>query len=529
MFVPLHIMSLLRRAVKFYPEKSAVRCGTIQLTYQEHYERVNRFSNALLALGVKQGDRVGWLSPNCHRMLEAFYAVLRLGAVFVPMNFRLIPSDFSYILNHSESKALFVAEELLETIEPIRDELQTVTEFIALTDKVSVPAGWKNYEELLAEASPSEPPEPEIDENEVSTLLYTSGTTGRPKGVMLTQRNIYLNVLNFIMYLQLNDDDVLLHTLPLFHCNGWGVPFAVTAMGGSHVLLPKPEPRQVLELMVRERVSVACMAPTVLNSLLNFPEADQYNFERTPRVVAAGSAPPMAIVKKLIERFGWDFRQIYGLTETSPVLTIANVKSHLKELPAEEQYKLLAKAGMEAIGVSVRVVDEDGRDVKRDGQEVGEVIARSNVVMAGYWRQPDETDKAIRDGWFHTGDMATVDEEGYIDIVDRKKDLIISGGENVSSIEVEGVIYQHPAVVECAIIAIPDEKWGEIPLAIVVGKAGQQLTEAELINFCRERMAHFKVPKRVEFTDALPRTATGKLKKNEMREKYWSGYTKLVH
>ncbi len=276
-------------------------------------------------------------------------------------------------------------------------------------------------------------------------------------------------------------------------------------------------------------MSIACMAPTVLNGILNFPEAEQYKLKRKPRLVIAGSAPPMAFVKMLEERLGWEFNQIYGLTETSPVLTVSKVKAHLNDQPAEEQYRLQAKAGSGAIGVEVRVVDDEGRDVKADGQEVGEVIARSNVVMAGYWRQPEETAKVIRDGWFHTGDMATVDEEGYVDIVDRKKDLIISGGENISSIEVEGVIYQHSAVLECAIIAEPDEQWGEIPLAVVVKKPSHQLTEAEVIEFCRERLAHFKSPKKVEFIDALPRTATGKVKKNELREEYWIGKTKRVH
>jgi acyl-CoA synthetase (AMP-forming)/AMP-acid ligase II len=528
-FIPLHIMSFLQRAVKLYPEKAAVQCGSEEFTYREHYDRINRFSNALLALGVKQGDRVGWLSPNCHRMLEAFYAVTRLGAVFVPMNFRLIPSDFSYILNHSESKLLFVDEKLVDSIKPIRDELHTVAEIIILTDRASNPADYKSYETMLADSSPGELPQIDVDENEVSTLLYTSGTTGRPKGVMLTQRNIYLNAVSFIMHMQTTEDDVLLHTLPLFHCNGWGMPFAVTAMGGSHVLLRKPEPQQVFELMEREGVSIACMAPAVLNSLLSFPKAEQYKLERKPRLVVAGSAPPAAFIKDLSARFGWSFTQIYGLTETSPVLTVSKIKSHLKGRSVEERYQLLAKAGNEAIGVEVRVVDEEERDVKADGQEVGEVVARSNVVMAGYWRQPEETEQVIRNGWFHTGDMATLDEEGYIDVVDRKKDLIISGGENVSSIEVEGVIYQHPAVLECAIIAVPDQKWGEIPLAAVVIRQGQQLTEAELTKFCRERMAHFKAPKRVEFIDSLPRTATGKVKKNELREKYWSGETKRVH
>jgi fatty-acyl-CoA synthase len=528
MFVPFHLMSFLRRGVKYYPQKSAVHCGTNRFTYREHYERINRFSNALVALGIGPGDRVGWLSPNCHRMLEAFYAVTRLGAVFVPMNFRLIPSDFSYILNHSEAKALFVDEELLDSIEQIKSELESITEFVVLSDALTAPAGWKSHEELLSRASASEPHEPEVDENEVATLLYTSGTTGKPKGVMLTQRNIYLNALSFVMHMRITDEDVLLHTLPLFHCNGWGMPFAVTVMGGTHVLMRRPDATEIFKLVQQEKVTIACMAPTVLNGVLNFPEPEKYEIDRKPRLVVAGSAPPAAFVKTLTEKLGWEFNQIYGLTETSPVLTFSYVKQHLKGLPAEEQYRLKAKAGQDAVGVEVRVVDDAGDEVKADGQEVGEIVARSNVVMAGYWRQPEETAKVIRDGWFHTGDLATVDEEGYIDIVDRKKDVIISGGENISSLEVEAVIYQHPSVLECAIIAVPDDKWGEIPLAAVVKKEGHDLTEPELISFCRENLAHFKVPKRVEFIDAVPRTATGKAKKNELREKYWADKTKRV-
>jgi fatty-acyl-CoA synthase len=529
--VPLNEYDFLKRALVAHRTKEAVVCGGLRLTYAQLGERVNRLANALGALGVGKGDRVAMLSQNCHRMLEAFFATPLLGSILMPLNFRLVTDDFQYILNHGGAKAVIVEEGLTHLIDPIREKLETVERFILASDTRQGSASWLDYETLLSEAASEQPAPVEIDENETSALLYTSGTTGRPKGVMLTHRNLYINAMNSICEFAITERDVYLHTLAQFHCNGWGVPYAVTGMGATHVIIKKFEPAAFFDLMAREQVTFACMPPTMINMALNHP-LDREVFERLPRAArigTAGSAPPTATIQGAQEKFGWRVIQIYGLTETSPFLTVSKIKPHMEDWPAEHRYRVQTKTGYPMIGVDIRVVDDEGRDVAADSDEVGEVIARANVVMAGYWRQPEATDAVIVDGWFHTGDMALADSEGYIEVVDRKKDLIISGGENISSIEVEGFLYKHPAVLEAAVVAAPDERWGEAPYAIVVLKQGAEATEAELIEFCRANLAHYKAPRRVEFIEALPRTATGKIQKNLLRDRIWKGMSKKVN
>jgi fatty-acyl-CoA synthase len=480
-------------------------------------------------LGVERRDRVAILSQNCHRMLESFFGAARSGVISMPMNFRLVSSDFDYILNHGGATALIVEDGLQHLIEPIINELKTVKHFILAADEKGRAADyWIDYEALLSSASAGAPPPVEVDENEPSALLYTSGTTGRPKGVMLTHRNLYMNAINATIEFGLRDSDNYLHGIAMFHCNGWGLPYAVTGMGGTHIVLKKFDPGAVFDLMATERVSVGCMAPIMLNMLLNYSDTIRLDIPRDLRVGTAGSAPPMAVIKGLQERFGWRVTQVYGLTETAPFLTVSKLKPHMADWPSEEKYRVQTRTGYPMLGVDIRVVDDKGNDVAADGRQVGEIIARSNVIMAGYWEQPEATGAVIVDGWFHTGDMATMDAEGYTEIVDRQKDLIISGGENVSSIEVEGVLYKHPGVLEAAIIAVPDERWGEAPKALVAPKPGVRLSEEELIQFCRDRLAHFKCPRSVEFIEALPRTATGKIQKNVLRERYWGGIVKRV-
>ncbi len=531
--VPLNEYDFLKRALAVYGAKEAVVSGDLRLTYKQLGERVNRWGNLMRSLGVEQGDRVAIISQNSHRMLDGFFGAPLVGAIYQPINFRLVAPDFEYILNHAEAKVLIVEDWIAPAIEEIRPQLKSVEHFIFHTDdSISAPAGWRDYEELLA-AAPAHDPEPAVvDENDVSTILYTSGTTGKPKGVMSTHRNLYINAMNSIIEFGLTHDDVYLHTLAQFHCNGWGLPYAVTGVGGKHVIVKKYEPASFFDLVIRERMTFACMPPTMINMALNHP-LSQEQIAALPRdgvrVGTAGSAPPMALIKGMQERLGWQVIQIYGLTETSPFLTVSKVKPQMRDWPAEEKYRVQTRTGYQMLNVELRVVDENGRDIEADGQAVGEVVARSNVVMAGYWRQREATDAVIVDGWFHTGDMATIDGEGMIEIVDRKKDLIISGGENVSSIEVEGMLYKHPAVLEAACIAIPHEQWGETIAAIVVLKPGMTATEAEIIEFCRANMAHFKCPRAVSFVDALPRTATGKIQKNVLREKYWQGRGKRVN
>jgi fatty-acyl-CoA synthase len=483
------------------------------------------------SLGIRKGDRVAMLSQNCHRVLEAFFGTPLLGSILMPLNFRLVPDDFDYILNHGGARVLIVEEGLTHLIDSIRDNLKSVQHFIlASDDSKTKEKGWEDYESLLAKSSNEPLAAVEIDENDTSALLYTSGTTGRPKGVMLTHRNLYINAVNSICEFGIHERDVYLHTLAQFHCNGWGVGYAVTGMGGTHVIIKKFEPAGFFDLVSHERVTFACMPPTMINMALNHPLSDQSlnDLPKGMRVGTAGSAPPLATIQGAQEKFGWKVIQIYGLTETSPFLTVSKVKPTMEEWPGDKKLRVQAKTGYPMIGVDIRVVDDAGRDVKPDSGEVGEVITRTNVVMKGYWQQQDATDKVIVDGWFHTGDMALLDSEGFIEVVDRKKDLIISGGENISSIEVEGFLYKHPAVLEAAVIAIPDERWGETVSAMVVLKPGAKATEEELIEFCRVSLAHFKCPRRVQFIEALPRTATGKIQKNLLREKYWGNQAKRV-
>jgi len=525
--VPMVVGDFLRRAVQLYGDREGVVCGNERFTYREYAERCNRLANALAALNVAKGDRVAILSPNCHRFLEAFYGVTAAGAVLVPLNYRLVPSDFTYIVNHAGATVFLVDHELVPVADQIRPSLSTVREYVVLGGQAG--EGWRSYEDLLAAASPEPPVDARLSEDDLATINYTSGTTARPKGVMMTHRNLYANAWNTIGHLGVSDHDVLLWTLPMFHANGWGTPFAGTGMGVRHVVLRKVDGDDIYRLIATEGVTWACMAPAVLSTILNFPQKQKYPIRTRPRLVVAGAPPPAAFIKRLREELGWEFIQVYGLTETAPFLTVTKLRPDMESLPMDEQCQILARAGVPMIGVDLRVVDQNGDDVAADDEQIGEVIARSNVVMAGYWRQPDQTDRAIIDGWFHTGDLATIDKYGYINIVDRAKDVIISGGENISSIEVEDVLYKHPAVLECAVIGVPSERWGETPKALIVPREGMSPTEDEIIAYCRDNMAHFKAPTSVEIVEQLPRTATGKLQKYVLREKYWAGHTRRVN
>ncbi len=528
--VPMLVTRFLKRGVKLYPRKTAVVCSEKRFSYAEYGGRVNRLSNALLALGVKRGDRVSFLSFNCHRLLEAYYGVVQIGAILLPLNIRLSPEDFAFMLNHAEAKVLCVDKDLLPLIVPVLDRLETVEHCILLLDG-DRPEGvdWPDYDSLLAAATPEAPPELPLDENDVAEIFYTSGTTGKPKGVMLTHRNLYANAVALMTAVNLQDSDVLLHTIPLYHVNGWGTPHALTWLGGTHVMLRQFNPQKVFELIEKEGVTAAAMVPSMVNALLNFPDYQRYDVSSFKRLVIGGAPSPASLVKAVAERFDLDCYVGYGLTETSPVLAVAALKSHLQKLPEEERYRLKATTGVEVLGVELRVVNERGEDVRNDGQERGEIIARGDVVMKGYWKDPEETNRVIVDGWFHTGDIATVDEENYIQIVDRKKDIIITGGENIAAIEIENALYSHPAVQEAAVIGVPDVEWGEIPRALVVLKPGYQTTQDELIEYCRTKLARFKVPKCIEFVEDLPKTATGRILKSDLREKYWAGYERRVH
>jgi fatty-acyl-CoA synthase len=518
MRVPLLVDDFLRRAATLYPDKTAVVDGPLRFTYRQLEQRVFQMARALSRLGIEKGDRVCILSPNSHYFLESFYATSLIGAVLVPLNFRLTAADHSYILQHAGVKAVLVDHEYTHVVDGIRDELPTVTTWIVAGGARDVP-GYSDWDALVAR-EPAEPPPPcDRDENDVVSINYTSGTTARPKGVMLTHRNCYLNAYNLIAHLRVDHTDVELWTLPMFHCNGWGGVYALTGMGGTHVILRAIDGARIFELIEKERVTFACMAPAVLRAILDYPDKKKHAIVTKPRFTVAGAPPPAAFIKRLEEDLGWTFTQIYGLTETAPLLTVSK-PDHSTE---QADYARRARAGVAGIGVDLVILDDADQLVPRDGKSIGEVCARSNVVFAGYYRQEEETAKVVRDGYFHTGDLGVWDASGSVHIVDRKKDVIISGGENISSPEVEDALYKHPAVLECAVIGVPHDKWGETPLALVLLRAGTTATEEHLIEHCRGHLAHFKCPTRVEFVSELPRTATGKLQKFVLREKYWKG------
>ena len=525
MEVALLINDFLRRAAKLYPDKIAVVDGPRRFTYRRFQERANQLAHALLGLGIEPGDRVCILSPNSHFFLESYYGVTQIGAIIVPLNYRLMAADHEYIIEHAGVKAVLVDWEYTKVVDGIRPNLTTVEHWIVAQDEGSAPDGWTDWEHLIERQPPTPTPAVEQDENDTISLNYTSGTTARPKGVMLTHRNCYINAYNFIAHLRVSHDDVELWTLPMFHASGWGGPFAVTGMGGTHVVLRAVNGPDIFRLIEEEGVTFACMAPAVLSTILNYPDKARHNIKTKPRFTVAGAPPPAAFIERLEDELGWEFIQIYGLTETAPILTVSAPDFHTEQ----HDYPRRARAGVEAIGVDVQVLDDEGHPVAQDGVAIGEVCARSNVVLKGYWRQQDETDKAIYGGYFHTGDLAVWDEHGNIHIVDRKKDVIISGGENISSPEIEDALYKHPAVLECAVIGVPSEKWGETPKALIVLREGMTATEDDVIGFTRKHLAHFKCPTSIDFVESLPRTATGKLQKFVIREQYWKGATRRVN
>jgi fatty-acyl-CoA synthase len=523
MQVPLLVDDFLKRAARLYPQKTAIVDGDRCFTYSEYQERVNQLSHALLRLGVSKGDRVCILSPNSHFFMESFYGTSQIGAVLVPLNYRLVPEDHQFIIDHAGVKVVLVDYEYTDMIDTIRDQLTTVEHWIVAAYEPRAYPGWTDWNEMIAAMPTHEPVPVNRDENDLVSINYTSGTTARPKGVMLTHRNVYINAYSLIAHLRVAHEDVELWTLPMFHCNGWGGVYALTGMGGTHVVLRAVDPRTIFELISRERVTFACMAPAVLRTILDYPDKGDHVLYTKPRLIVAGAPPPEAFIERLEQELGWSFLQIYGLTETAPFLTSSQADFETDTT----DYKRRSRAGVPGLGVELLLLDDEGNLVPRDGKSVGEICARANVVFEGYWNQPEETDRAICDGYFHTGDLAVWDEVYNIQIVDRKKDVIISGGENISSAEIEDALYRHPTVLECAVIGVPNEKWGETPIALIVLREGEQASKEELIAFCRENLAHFKCPTSVEFVDELPRTATGKLQKFKLRERYWTGQRKV--
>ena len=517
METPLTPLEFARRARKLYGDREAVVDGDLRMTYAQFLDRCDRWSAALQKLGVKKGDRVAYIAPNTHEQLESFYAVPQTGAVLVPINYRLTPDDFVYITSHSGSKVLCVHPDHMEAVDSVRGQLSGVEHFVALGSAAGR-KGWIEYEAAIAGAGP-EFVRPDIAEDDLLSLNYTSGTTARPQGVMITHRNAWMNVVGTLVHLHMGVDDRYLWTLPMFHANGWTFVWIVTAVGGTHICLPKVEPAKAFELIRNEHVSWLCAAPTVLIALANAPAEARQDVPRGVNVVTAGAPPAAATIERMEGEFGWEVTQVYGLTETSPFITICEPRPEHRRLAPVDRAVIKARTGVELItSGDLRVVDSEGKDVALNGQELGEIVVRGNVVMKGYYNDPEATKKVMGDGWFHTGDAAVMHPDGYVEIRDRIKDVIISGGENISSVEVEGVLLRHPSVQEAAIVGLPHEKWGEAPHAYVVLKQGATATEAELIQLCRDRLAHFKAPHSVTFVQELPKTATGKIQKYVLRK-----------
>jgi fatty-acyl-CoA synthase len=514
METPLTPMELARRTRRLYAEREAVVDGDLRLSYAQFFERCDRWSAALQRLGVRQGDRVASIAPNTHAQLESFYAVPQIGAVVVPINYRLTADDFAYIVNHSGARIVCAHADYLEAVDGIRDQLPGVEHFVALE---GARPGWLDYEAILAATTP-DVDRPEIAEGDLLSINYTSGTTARPKGVMITHRNAYLNIVGTLVHVHMSPADRYLWTLPMFHANGWTFVWIVTAVGGAHVCLRRVVPDQIFEAVAGEAITMFCAAPTVLIGIANAPEELRRGAPRGLRVLTAGAPPAAATIGRVEGELGWEITHVYGLTETSPFITVCEPRPEHDGLAPEERASIKARQGVELLtSGELRVVDEQGAEVPRDGATIGEIVVRGNVVMKGYFRDPEATAAAIRDGWFHTGDAAVVHPDGYAEIRDRIKDVIISGGENISSVEVEGALMRHPAVQEVAVVGFPDEQWGETPHAFVVVKQGTTVDESELRQFARDSLAHFKVPRRFEVVAELPKTATGKIQKYVLR------------
>ncbi|KJS56755.1 AMP-binding protein [Streptomyces rubellomurinus] len=511
MQIPLSVMDFLDRAELVYgdrvgivdePEQPAESWG--ELGYRRIAELARAQAAGLDRLGVGPGERVAIVSHNSARLLTSFFGVSGYGRVLVPVNFRLKAEEVSYIVEQSGASVLLVDPELADALGGVVAKHK----FVIGADSDALLYDFDNAPKPYG-----------ISENDTATINYTSGTTARPKGVQLTHRNIWLNATLMGLHYGANDRDVYLHTLPMFHANGWGLPFSLTGLGARHIVLRKVDGAEILRRVERHGVTFLSGAPAVVQMVLDaaadwdgpVPGRDKV------RMIVAGAPPPTSVVQQVEEVLGWEFMQLYGLTETSPAVTVNRSRAEWDALPAAERAEKLVQAGAPTLGTQLKV----------DGS--GEVLVRSNTVLDGYWQQPEATAEALRDGWFHTGDGGTV-TDGHLSISDRKKDVIISGGENVSSIEVEDCLYAHPAVAEAAVIGVPDEKWGETVKALVVLREGREgVTEAELIAHCKQRLAGYKSPTSVEIRDALPRTATGKLQKFRLREPYWAGRERKVN
>jgi fatty-acyl-CoA synthase len=529
MKVEMLATDFLDRAVDLYDDVVGIVAhdGT-EYTYSEVAERVNQLSHALADMGVGEGDRVALLSPNTHYFIETLYATNQIGGVFVPMNYLLTPDDFEYILNDCEAGVVIADYDYAENVEAVRDSVPAEHFVGYKADEIE--GDWEDYEELLSGQSTDAPERPSISEDDDASINYTSGTTGDPKGVVRTHRTEHWHALVLNQHMEVTDDDTYLWTLPMFHCNGWGHTYAITGMGGTHVCQRTFEPEGTFRRVHEHDVSYMCGAPTVLNRLIAYYDENPDTVttgDREVRISTAGSAPATATIQTVEDGIGWRIIHLYGLTETAPMITTSNSPRRL----AKRDRDLKVSQGAEMICTDVRVVDDEGQDVPHDGATIGEIVVKGNQVMDRYLNKPEATEEAFNaklPGYFHTGDLATMDEDGMVSIQDREKDIIISGGENVSSIAVEDVLYDHPDIAKAAVIPTPSDEWGEAVTALVVSKPDTDLDAETVQEFADDQLARYKIPKRVDFVDDLPETATGKVQKYQLRQEYWEDEERLV-
>jgi acyl-CoA synthetase (AMP-forming)/AMP-acid ligase II len=528
MKTPLTPLRCLHRAIDLFADKPGVVCGQEEFTYRQFGERCQMLATGLRAKGIKEGDRVAYLSLNNHMLLEGYFGVVQAGAIVMPMNVRLTPSELATILNDSGARMLLFEAAFAPLVEALKPNCPAIKTYVSLGAKPVAPADIA-YEEIIDAGVPQRTDISKIDEGKIAELFYTSGSTGKPKGVMLSHRTLYLHALALFTVYQDVDSMVNLHTIPLFHANGWGHPQASTYFGVKQVMVNRFDPATVIELIEKHAATDMYLVPVMANMLLNAPEIKQAVPYSLRRIVIGGAATSPALIERMEAALGCEVIAGYGLSETGPILAVSLPKAGIEYESEDERFRRQAMTGWPLIGNEVRVVDAEMKNVPRDREAIGEIVARGDHVMEGYWNDPEGTAAVFTDGWLHTGDMAVWDEESYIQIVDRRKEIIISGGENVSSVEIESVIFSHPAVLECAVVAAPDDKWGEVPAAIIVLKPDHALTKPDLKAFLGGKLAKFKIPRHVEFrSEALPKTGTGKIRKLDLKEAFWKGKDRRV-
>lgn len=510
-------MSCFERAVTQYPDKIAMIDGVDKFTYREFGERVCMLANGLKSLGLKPGDALSALCLNHHRYLEIYFACHMSGVIINPLNIRLGAEELVYILNDSESKVLFIDKPFLPMLPKIKEGCKDL-EHVYFSDSGDAPEGMSAMAKLM-NGQPNHCEPVEVDEDDVASYCYTGGTTGMPKGVMLTSRNIIANAFHLQSMMQYTDEDSYLHIAPMFHLADAASLYAITMMGGTHVFGRAFDPELTLKLIQDHKVTAVLMVPTMINFVINHPKFGDYDLSSLRTYIYGASPMPVPLLKKAMEKFPCGPNQGYGMTEAAPLVTVLTAAEHQRGLDDPDWEWLLSSAGRAIPGVDMKVVNEEGEEVAIG--EAGEIIVRAANVMKGYLKKKKETAEAIRDGWYWTGDVAVRNRDGYISIVDRAKDMIISGGENIYTTEVENVVMRHEAVMETTVIGVPDEKWGEVVKAFIVVKPGEEVSEEGIIEFCREHLAHFKCPRSVDFLDELPKSGAGKILKRELRTKYW--------